>query len=109
MTATVHHLNVAFQPPKERPSFHAKSTMRMEIMRAAHAYANATTASECVVELLVAIDAMRSRGNREVLTDDDYEALLRAACSPAFARRGPDWLGAALRRIADEMGAGVAP
>lgn len=109
MTATVHQLPVAFQPPRERPSFYAKSILRLEIMRAAHAYANATTASECVVELLATIDAMRSRSNREMLTDDDCEALLRAACSPVFVRRGPDWLGAVLRRIADEMGAGVSP
>ena len=109
MSATVHKLPVEWHPPKERPAYFSKSMLRMEIMRAAHAYANATTASECVVELLAVIDAMRSRGNREMLTDDDYEALLRAACSPAFAKRGPDWLGAVLQRLAAEMGAGIAP
>lgn len=102
-------LNVDYRRPQERPAFHAKSVLRMDIMRSAHAYANATTAAECVIELLAVIDAMRSRGNREMLTDDDYEALLRAACSPAFAKRGPDWLGAVLQRLAAEMGAGVAP
>lgn len=102
-------LQVEYRRPKERPDFFTKSMLRMEIMRSAHAYANATTASETVVELLAVIDAMRSRGNREMLTDDDYEALLRAACSPAFARLGPDWLGATLKRLADEMGAGISP
>ena len=102
-------LNVQYRRPQDRPDYYSKSMLRMEIMRAAHAYANATTATETIVELLAVIDAMRSRGNRECLTDDDYEALLRAACSPAFVKRGPDWLGATLKRLAEEMGAGVAP